>query len=106
MCARPPFAVALFSLTFAFAAPSHAGTRVDLNGPWQFRIDADGSGEKAGWAKALPADVEIVVVPHTWGIGRHAEHEGLAWYWKTIAVPPALRGRRLELDFAARRACS
>jgi beta-glucuronidase len=83
------------------AAPSLAGTRVDLNGPWQFRIDADGAGEKAGWAKAVPSDVETVDVPHTWGIGAHAEHEGLAWYWRTLVVPPALLGHPLEIEFGA-----
>ena len=27
-------------------------------------------------------------MPHTWGVGPHAEHEGLAWYWKRVDVPP------------------
>ena len=93
---------ALVVLALAAAArPAVASTRLDLNGPWQFRVDADGRGEAAGWAKAVPADVETVDVPHTWGVGPHAEHEGVAWYWKTVAVPPALRGRRLELHFGA-----
>lgn len=83
------------------ASPAAASTRIDLNGPWQFRIDADGGGEAAGWAKAVPDGVETVDVPHTWGVGRHAEHEGVAWYWKAVSVPPALRGRRLELLFGA-----
>ncbi len=93
---------ALLLLALAAAArPAGASTRLDLNGPWQFRVDADGRGEAAGWAKAEPDDVETVDVPHTWGVGPHAEHEGVAWYWKTVAVPPALRGRRLELHFGA-----
>ena len=83
------------------ASPAAAGTRVDLGGPWQFRIDADGSGARLGWARAVPSPVETVDVPHTWGVGPHAEHEGLAWYWKRVSVPPALRGRRLELHFGA-----
>ena len=83
------------------ASPASAGTRVDLGGPWQFRIDADGSGARLGWASAIPSPVESVDVPHTWGVGAHAEHEGLAWYWKRVSVPPALRGKRLELHFGA-----
>ena len=98
---RARFFLSAAWLLAVLATPSQAATRVDLNGPWQFRIDADGGGEKAGWAKAVPADVETVDVPHTWGIGKHAEHEGLAWYWRTVSVPGALRGRRLELDFGA-----
>jgi beta-glucuronidase len=78
-----------------------AGTRVDLDGAWQFRIDADGSGASRGWARAVPFPAETVDVPHTWGVGPHAEHEGLAWYWRRVAVAPALRGRRLELHFGA-----
>jgi beta-galactosidase/beta-glucuronidase len=85
----------------AAASPAAAGTRVDLNGPWQFRIDPAGTGARQGWAKAVPSPVETVDVPHTWGVGRHEEHEGLGWYWRQVAVPPALRGRRLELHFGA-----
>ncbi len=85
----------------AAAAPAVAGTRIDLGGPWQFRTDPDGSGEARGWARSLPRDVEQVDVPHTWGLGVHAEHEGLAWYWRDVSVPAPLRGRRLELHFGA-----
>jgi beta-galactosidase/beta-glucuronidase len=92
------FACLLFLLA---AAPAVAGTRLDLDGPWSFRIDPDGSGERQGWAKAVPLPVETVDVPHTWGVGRHAEHEGLAWYWRQVTVPRALQGRRLELHFGA-----
>jgi beta-galactosidase/beta-glucuronidase len=88
-------------LLFLLAVPATAGTRIELDGPWRFRIDADGSGARQGWSRAIPAPVETVDVPHTWGVGRHAEHEGLAWYWRQVVVPSALRGRRLELHFGA-----
>ena len=97
MTPRAPFPLALLLVALA-SAPALAGTRVDLDGPWQFRVD-DGSADAAGWARAVPAGVETVDVPHTWGVGPHAEHEGVAWYWKTLDVPPALRGRPLELHF-------
>jgi hypothetical protein len=83
------------------AAPAVAGTRIDLDGPWRFRIDPDGSGARQGWASAVPDGAETVEVPHTWGIGRHAEHEGLAWYWRAVSAPVALHARRLELHFGA-----
>jgi beta-galactosidase/beta-glucuronidase len=97
--ARLSLSACLFALLLA--GPAWAGTRIDLDGSWRFRIDADGSGARQGWAKAVPSPVETVDVPHTWGVGRHAEHEGLAWYWRRVTVPPALRGRRLELHFGA-----
>lgn len=92
---------ALLAASLSPAAPAVAGTRLDLHGPWQFEVDADGRGESRGWAKAVPPDVETVSVPHTWGIGPHAEHEGVAWYWREVTVPPALAGSRLELHFGA-----
>jgi beta-galactosidase/beta-glucuronidase len=98
---RPLSHVALRLLLIGLAVPAAAATRIDLGGPWQFRIDPDGSGARKGWARAVPSPVETVDVPHTWGVGPHAEHEGLAWYWKRVTVPPALRGRRLELHFGA-----
>jgi hypothetical protein len=88
-------------VALVLASPAGAGTRIDLGGPWQFRIDVDGSGASQGWARAVPSAVETVDVPHTWGVGPHAEHEGLAWYWRHVSVPPSLRGRRLELLFGA-----
>ena len=88
-------------LLIGLGVPAAAATRIDLGGPWQFRIDPDGSGARQGWAKEPPSPAETVDVPHTWGVGPHAEYEGLAWYWKRVIVPPALRGRRLELHFGA-----
>jgi beta-glucuronidase len=96
---RPRFALALLLVALG-SSPALAGTRVDLDGPWQFRVD-DGRADSAGWSRAVPADVETVDVPHTWGVGLHAEHEGVAWYWRTLDVPAALHGRRLELHFGA-----
>jgi beta-glucuronidase len=92
---------ALALVLIAVARPASAGTRIDLGGPWQFRVDPDGSGARQGWANAVPSPVETVDVPHTWGVGEHAEHEGIAWYWRHVAVPKALRGLRLELRFGA-----
>jgi beta-galactosidase/beta-glucuronidase len=99
--ARLASSALLLAIFLGFGGRASAGTRVDLNGPWSFRIDPDGSGKRQGWAKAVPSPVETVDVPHTWGVGRHAEHEGVAWYWRRVTVPRALQGRRLELHFGA-----
>ena len=96
-----PLSLSVAVLLVLLAGAAGAGTRVDLNDAWPFRVDADASGAAKGWAKAVPSPVETVDVPHTWGVGPHAEHEGIAWYWKHVRVPPALKGRRLELHFGA-----
>jgi hypothetical protein len=82
-------------------APARAATRIELNGEWQFRIDPAGEGEKAGWAKATPSATETVRVPHTWGVGKHEEHEGLAWYFRTFTLPKVLLGQHTEIRFGA-----
>jgi beta-galactosidase/beta-glucuronidase len=83
------------------AAGASAGTRISLDGPWSFRIDATADGEARGWARAVPVPVEMVDVPHTWGVGGHAEHEGVAWYWRRVDAPREWSGHRLELRFGA-----
>jgi beta-glucuronidase len=83
------------------AGSAAAGVRIDLDGPWWFAIDPDGGGEARGWSRTIPASAETVDVPHTWGIGPHAEHEGLAWYWRDVEIPTTLAGKRLELHFGA-----
>ena len=40
-------------------------------------------------------------MPHTWGIGAHAEHEGLAWYWETSRCRRRCAAGTLELQFGA-----
>jgi hypothetical protein len=81
--------------------PAQGATRIELNGEWQLRIDPAGEGEKAGWTKVPPAATETVRVPHTWGIGKHEEHEGRAWYFRRFALPQALLGQHSEIRFGA-----
>ncbi len=93
-----PVATGIVALSLTSAG---ATTRLDLNGEWQFRIDPAGEGEKAGWAKVQPTGTETVRVPHTWGVGRHEEHEGLAWYFRTFTLPKELAGKHIEIRFGA-----
>jgi hypothetical protein len=83
------------------ALPLHASTRVDLNGGWRFRIDRNEEGETQGWNKTLPPETEVVRVPHTWNIGKYDDYEGVAWYFRTLALSPAVHGQHVELHFAA-----
>ena len=78
-----------------------ASTRVDLDGPWRFRIDPQLEGIPKGWQNAPPIDAETVRLPHTWGVGRHEDHLGTAWYFKTVALPADFRTRHVELHVGA-----
>jgi beta-glucuronidase len=82
-------------------APALASTRLELNGEWQFKIDSKSEGERAGWAKAIPALTETVRVPHTWGIGAHEDHAGLAWYFRTFNLPQEQLNGYVEVHFGA-----
>ena len=52
-------------LALALPPGAVATTKVDLNGPWLFRIDAKSEGEKAQWNKTVPEGTDQVLVPHT-----------------------------------------
>ena len=83
------------------ATSALAATRIELNGEWQFKLDPEATGEKAGWSKALPAATETVRVPHTWGVGAHEDYEGRAWYFRRFSLPKELIGKYVELHFGA-----
>jgi beta-glucuronidase len=78
-----------------------ASTRVDLNGSWRFRIDRNEEGEAQGWDTTLPPGTEVVRVPHTWNLGKYDDYEGVAWYFRSLELSPAIRGQHVELHFAA-----
>ena len=92
---------ALILATPSLISTASASARLDLNGQWQFRTDPVNQGEQQGWYKELPAETETVRVPHTWGIGKHSDFEGTAWYFKTFALPEEALGKHLELHFGA-----
>ena len=78
-----------------------ASTRVDLDGAWQFRIDPDLSGYRKGWQRTPPSDTETVRVPHTWNVGKHEDHIGTAWYFKTVTLPSDFKNKHVELHVGA-----
>jgi beta-glucuronidase len=88
-------------LCLVFAAVSQASTRIGLNDDWRFRTDPNQEGRKLGWPQSMPAGTEAVSVPHTWNIGARDDYEGVAWYFKRIAIPKALLGQHLEIHFGA-----
>jgi beta-glucuronidase len=98
-----PVALAgLLALCGALGAPqSHGTTRIELDDGWRFRIDPQNQGQRDGWYRNAPAPTEPVTLPHTWGLGQHANYEGTAWYFKTFTLPQALRGQHVEIHFGA-----
>jgi beta-galactosidase/beta-glucuronidase len=80
----------------AFAAP-----RVDLNPDWRFHLDPDKAGEGKGWLQQVPADAELVSLPHTWNVGKYANYRGTAWYFKTFPRSAAWKGQHIEIHFGA-----
>jgi hypothetical protein len=81
---------------------------LDLNGTWQFELDAKDVGEREGWHVPGRALKSSIRVPGAWqaqGFGdpsgnlRH-HYTGKAWYKRTVAVPPDWNGRRVTLTIA------
>ena len=100
-CAKRLGALAPLVCCLLLASSAHGSARHDLNGEWQFRVDADKSGEARGWTSRAPSDAESVQVPHTWNVGRHDDYEGTAWYFRTFTASEGLLGRHVELNFGA-----
>jgi beta-glucuronidase len=80
---------------------ARAGTKIDLDGPWQFCTDPSSAGEHQGWYNRIPGSTETVNVPHTWNLGKYQDYEGTAWYFRTFTLPKELLSRHLELRFGA-----
>src|SRR5438309_7430715 len=75
----------------------------NLNGPWQFQLDAPDSGEARGWFRGeLPAPRQIIV-PFPWGspLSGVPDSAVIGWYSRSIAVPAAWAGRRVFLAIGA-----
>ncbi|MCU6709076.1 beta-glucuronidase [Paenibacillus sp. J5C_2022] len=77
----------------------HRRQTVSLNGLWQFRIDPDGIGEKAGWFARFPSESDAMPVPGCWNneIGYY-NYEGAAWYRTSFVL---VENRSIRLLFGA-----
>jgi hypothetical protein len=61
----------------------------NLNGPWQFQLDAQDVGEARGWFRSgLPA-ARPIIVPFPWGspLSGVPDSASIGWYARTIEVP-------------------
>ncbi|MFS0726588.1 glycoside hydrolase family 2 protein [Paenibacillus sp. 1P07SE] len=76
----------------------------NLNGPWDFRFDDEGTGELEKWQETFEGTHKITV-PFTYetkasGIGIEDFHP-CVWYSRTIDVPEEAAGQRALLHFQA-----
>jgi beta-glucuronidase len=91
----------LILLIAFFAQAATAAVRIDLDGAWRFRTDAQGQGVAQGWPSNTPEGARVVAVPHTWNLGQDQAFDGVGWYFKTLVLPKDLAGRHVELNFGA-----
>ena len=89
-------------LLLAVCAGSAAGTRVDLNADWRFRVDGPDIGLEAGAPREIPANTELVSLPHTWNRpGAHYDYLGMAWYFRSLELPKLPADATVQLHFGA-----
>ncbi len=77
---------------------------LNLNGPWQFEVDAEGNGESRGLTTGTDLSGTILVpfCPESAlsGIG-NTEYMVHTWYRRTFEVPASMASKRLLLHFGA-----
>ena len=80
---------------------------LNLNGPWQFQLDAQNAGETKGWFQSGPPAPRPILVPFPWGSPLSGVPDSatppIGWYARTIDVPAAWTagGRRVFLVIGA-----
>src|SRR6266481_4644312 len=62
---------------------------LNLNGPWQFRFDAENRGLTEKWFEGSERFPETIIVPFPWGSARSKVEDKatIAWYERTVQVP-------------------
>ena len=75
----------------------------NLNGRWQFRLDAKDEGLKARWFAADLANPRAILVPFSWGapLSGVPDSADIGWYARSIEVPASWRGKRIFLVVGA-----
>lgn len=88
--------------------PQNSATRttVDISGLWSVAFDPDDSGQAAGWARGLPADVAMTIaIPGSWNEqlaeAGYMDYVGTAWFETTIALPPLSAASERVLRFGS-----
>jgi beta-galactosidase/beta-glucuronidase len=75
----------------------------NLNGRWQFRLDAKDEGLRARWFAADLVRPRSILVPFSWGapLSGVPDSADIGWYSRTVQVPVAWRGKRVFLVVGA-----
>ncbi len=75
----------------------------NLNGRWRFAVDSADRGVHAGWAARPLPGRRTILVPFSWGapLSGVPDSADIGWYSRSIAIPPAWRGRRVFVVFGA-----
>jgi len=99
-------AIGLTAWTLA-GAVAHAATlappreTISLDGTWRFCTDENNTGLRRQWHMRAPR-TQPIRVPSCWEeYPQWASYDGLAWYFRTIAVAPPRSGQRTTLRFEA-----
>ncbi|NBE93380.1 beta-galactosidase [Nonomuraea sp. KC401] len=76
---------------------------LNLNGPWQFEIDAGDSGLERGLReRELSGTITVPFAPESELSGlAHTDFMEAVWYRRTVTIPGAWAGRRSLLHFGA-----
>jgi hypothetical protein len=80
------------------------GEWLNLNGTWQFEIDAGGDGEQRGLpsGKDLAGKIVVPFCPESKLSGiAHTDFMAHVWYRRMFEVPAGMKGKRLLLHFGA-----
>ena len=114
--ARRLLAVLPLLSSIALPVPAAPAERdhLDLDGRWEFRLDAGAAGLAQKWYAGAVRFSDAITVPGAWqaeGFGSPAgnlrhQYEGTAWYRRKVSVPASWLGKAilLRIDGAHRRA--
>ncbi|MEZ5043411.1 MAG: glycoside hydrolase family 2 TIM barrel-domain containing protein [Saprospiraceae bacterium] len=80
--------------------------RVDwqnLNGSWDFALDAEDQGVQQKWQEGAVAFKQKIMVPFPWGsaLSGVKDEADIGWYKRTITVDPSWKGKRAFLTIGA-----
>ena len=76
---------------------------LNLNGRWQFRLDAADEGLKARWFAGELQQTRSILVPFSWGapLSGVPDSADIGWYARSIEIPSNWRGKRIFLVVGA-----
>ena len=81
----------------------HRAAWLNLNGPWQFRLDPDNAGAGEKWSAGQTAFSDTIIVPFPWGspLSKVPDKAAIAWYARGLRVPADWSGQRVFLVIGA-----